>query len=68
MSANQMPGGVGRETEPEITPEMVDAGLQALFEFRGDGDVVLVTEIARAVLRQLSGRSCAAMNMASARH
>lgn len=42
----------GEAKEIEITPQMIEAGLQALFEFRGEGDVLLVTEILRAALRQ----------------
>ncbi len=41
------------EKEIVVSQEMLLAGLDVLLEFRGDGDVQLVTEIARAVLRQL---------------
>lgn len=42
----------GREGAIEITKKMLDAGLDALILNRGD-DVLTVTEIAQAILRQL---------------
>jgi hypothetical protein len=38
----------------EVTPEMVAAGLDALIEYRNEGDARLVEAILEAGLRQLS--------------
>lgn len=43
------------QAEITITETMIEAGLDALIRYRGDGDVLTVTEIARAILRQLPG-------------
>ena len=43
----------GPKREIEITSEMIDAALDALMEWRGEEDVLLVREIVRAGLRRL---------------